>query len=174
MVDDVNFCQRCGKPLSTTVIEGRERPHCPDCGLTVFSDPKVVAAVLIEIENRLMMIRRANEPGLGLWSFPSGYVDRGESVEDAAVREVKEETGLDVSLTGLLGVYSGQGSPVVLMVYTGTVTGGDLSAGHDADEARLYYPADLPELAFQRDRQIIEQWLSGRPQATQARSGSAP
>ena len=173
MVDNANFCQRCGKPLSTTLIEGKERPHCADCGLTVFSDPKEVAAVLIEIDSRLVMIRRANQPGLGLWSFPSGYVDRGESVEDAAIREVKEETGLDISVTGLLGVYSGQASPIVLVVYTGRVDGGDLSPGHDADEASLYAPSDLPELAFQRDRQIIKQWLSSRP-ATQARSKPAP
>ena len=163
MVDDFRFCQRCGGPLSTTLVEGRERPHCADCRLTVFLDPKLVAAVLIEVDGRLVMIRRANEPGLGLWSFPSGYVDRGEVVEDAAVREVREETGLRVALTGLMGVYSERGDPVALVVYTGVVVGGELSPGHDAEEARLYGPDDLPELAFERDRRIIERWASSRP-----------
>ena len=86
MTDEINFCQRCGGSLSKTIIEGKERPHCHSRSVTIFSDPKVVAAVLIEMDDRLVMIRRANEPGQGLWSFPSGFVDRGETVETAAIR----------------------------------------------------------------------------------------
>ena len=154
----MNFCQRCGGPLSETTVEDKKRSHCGRCGLTVFVDPKVAAAVLIPVDGKLVMLRRANEPGIGLWSFPSGYVDRGESVEDAAVRETKEETGLDVKITGLLGVYSGNGSPVVLVVYTGEVTGGDLHPGAEAQETGLFHPDRLPELAFPRDEGIIEEW----------------
>jgi ADP-ribose pyrophosphatase YjhB (NUDIX family) len=162
MIDEINFCHRCGNSLSRTLIEGKERPHCPACSITIFSDPKVVAAVLIEMDSRLVMIRRANEPGQGLWSFPSGYVDRGEPVETAAIREVKEETGLNVSLTGFLGVYSTQDSPVILLVYSGIATGGHLCPGHDAEEANLFNPNNLPELAFCRDREIIDTWSSRR------------
>ena len=162
MIDEFNFCHRCGGSLSKTIIEGKERPHCHSCSITIFSDPKVVAAVLIEMDDRLVMIRRANEPGQGLWSFPSGYVDRGETVETAAIREVKEETGLLVSLTGFLGVYSTKNSPVILLVYTGIVKGGRLCSGHDAQEADLFDPNDLPELAFCRDREIISIWSSSR------------
>lgn len=162
MMEEFNFCQRCGNPLSRMLIEGRERSHCFPCSITIFSDPKVVAGVLIEMDARLVMIRRGNEPGQGLWSFPSGYVDRWEPVETATIREAKEETGLEVSLTGLLGVYSRKDSPVILLVYTGTITGGDLNAGLDAEEVGLFNPNDLPDLAFSQDRQIIEQWESSR------------
>jgi len=158
MIDEINFCHRCGDSLSKTIIEGKERPHCHSCSITIFSDPKVVAAVLIEMDDRLVMIRRANEPGQGLWSFPSGYVDRGETVETAAIREVREETGLNVSLTGFLGVYSTKNSHVILLVYAGIVKEGHLCPGHDAQEADLFDPNDLPELAFCRDREIICNW----------------
>lgn len=162
MIDENNFCHRCGNSLSKTIIDGKERPHCHPCSITIFSDPKVVAAVLVEMDDRLVMIRRANEPGQGLWSFPSGYVDRGEPVETAAIREVREETGLNVSLTGFLGVYSTKNSPVILLVYTGIVKEGHLCPGHDAQEADLFDPNDLPELAFCRDREIIGNWSSRR------------
>ena len=158
MTQEVNYCQRCGGPLSETVLEDKTRPHCERCGLTVFIDPKVAAAVLVPVDGKLVMLRRANEPGIGLWSFPSGYVDRGEGVEEAAVRETKEETGLDIEITGLLGVYSGSGSPVVLVVYTAEVTGGELQPGDEAQETGLFHLDGLPELAFPRDTGIIQEW----------------
>ena len=88
MPGDINFCQRCGKELSETQIEGRTRPHCPACGYVVYLDPKVAAAVLVQEDGKLLLVKRGVEPAMGEWAFPSGYVDRGEVVEDAARREV--------------------------------------------------------------------------------------
>ena len=158
--DEIKFCYRCGSPLGSEGVHGRTRPVCPSCGLIVFVDPKVVVAVLIAVDSRLVLIRRAIEPGIGLWSFPSGYVDRGEPLESAAAREVKEESGLDVELTGLVGLYSGDDDPVVLAVYTGEVRGGELSAGDETDDVGLFDPDALPELAFPRDHGIIRDWLA--------------
>ena len=70
------------------------RPVCSACGAVFFLDPKVVAGVITELDGRVVMIRRNLEPGLGRWTFPAGFVDRGEVVEEAAAREVKEETGV--------------------------------------------------------------------------------
>lgn len=134
------------------------RPVCTSCGAVFFLDPKVVAGVIISVRGKLVMIRRSMEPGVGRWTFPAGFVDRGEVVEEAAVREVKEETGLDVELTGLVGVYSRAGDTNILVVYAGHVFGGDLRAGDEAQDAGLFDPDDLPPLAFQRDVGIIEQW----------------
>lgn len=114
--------------------------------------------MLVEISGDLLLIRRGNQPALGRWSFPSGYIDRGESIEDGAVREVREETGLDVTLTSLLGLHSKTDSPIVLAVYTAEVVGGRLEAGHDAIEVALFHPDNLPELPFDHDDQILNNW----------------
>jgi ADP-ribose pyrophosphatase YjhB (NUDIX family) len=114
--------------------------------------------VLIGEEGRLLLNRRATEPGLGRWSFPSGYVDRGEKVEDAAIREVREETGLDVSLGRLIGVYSEVGNPVILIVYAADAWRGEAEAGPEAFEVGWFAPAALPPMAFAHDDQIIRDW----------------
>jgi len=139
-------------------IEGRPRPYCPSCGYVAFFDPKVAAVVLVSADDKLVLVRRGIEPAMGRWSFPSGYVDRGEAVEDAAVREVKEETGLAVQLTGLVGLYSRRGSPVVLAVYSADVVGGALAPGGDARETASFHPDDLPPLPFLHDDQILADW----------------
>ena len=93
--------------------------------MVVYLDPKLAAVVLVSDEDKLLFVRRDIEPMFGKWSFPSGYVDRGEVVEHAAVREVREETNLIVELRGLVGVYSSTDNPVVLAAYAARVTGGN-------------------------------------------------
>ena len=121
-------------------------------------DPKVAAVVLALVDGKLVLVRRGIEPELGRWAFPSGFVDRGEAVEDAAVREFKEETGLDARPERLVGVYSSTDSPVVLVVYEATIVGGRLEAGHDAADAALFDPDDLPRLPFPHDDRILADW----------------
>jgi ADP-ribose pyrophosphatase YjhB (NUDIX family) len=144
-------------------IERKTRRACPACGFIAFQDPKVAAAVLVLLDGGLVLVRRGVEPARGRWAFPSGYVDRGEVVEDAAVREVIEETGLSVSITGLVGLYSDAGSPVILAVYMADVLGGRLAPGHDADEAATFPLDDLPPLPFPHDDQILRDWRAMRP-----------
>jgi 8-oxo-dGTP diphosphatase len=100
-------------------------------------------------------------PGRGLWVFPGGYVDVGESVEDAARREVWEETGLQVSLERLVGVYSRSGEDIVLVVYSGDVTGGDLTYGDEEVDAKWFSLDALPapdQLAFWSTRAALDDW----------------
>ena len=162
MSQETNFCQRCGHKLTLEVIESRPRPSCPDCGYVAFQDPKLAAVVLVTVDGKLVMVRRGVEPAVGRWAFPSGYVDQGEAVEDAAVREVKEETGLDVLISAFVGLYSRSGSPVVLAVYSADVVGGSLRPGGDARDAALFSPDELPTLPFPHDEQIISDWRSLR------------
>ena len=158
MNERILFCELCGLGLVDRVIDGMPRRHCDDCGHTVFLDPKVAAVVLALVDEKLVLVKRGIEPQMGRWAFPSGFVDRGEAVEDAAVREFKEETGLDARLKGLIGVYSETGSPVVLVVYKAEVVGGTMQAGHDAAAAALFDPDRLPDLPFPHDDRILADW----------------
>ena len=158
MPGDINYCQRCGHGLVERKIDDVLRPCCPSCGYVVFLDPKLAAVVLVYTEGQLVMVRRGIEPALGRWSFPSGYVDRGEAVEDAAIREVKEETGLDIRVDRLVGLYSGDGGPVVLAVYSATPTGGALESGTEVQEVALFPVDELPPLPFPHDYEILRDW----------------
>ena len=158
MRGDTNYCQRCSADLAEKQIDGTVRRFCPSCGFVVYLDPKVAAVVLVCDRDKLVMVRRGVEPQMGRWAFPSGYVDRGEVVEHAAVREVKEETGLDVDLDGFIGLYSLEDSPVILAVYSAHVTGGNMQAGHDAQEAAWFAVGDLTDLPFPHDQQILDEW----------------
>ena len=138
------------------------RPICTSCGAVVFLNPKVVAAVVVEMDDKVVMVRRRMGVGAGKWSIPAGYVDRGEVVEEAAAREVREEAGLDVEITGLLGVYSRLGDANVLVVYAGVVVGGVMTAGHEVTEVGAFDVEALPPLAFERDAELLRQWRDGR------------
>ena len=106
--DEIKFCQRCGHALVEKEFEGNLKPTCPNCGLVVFLDPKVAVVVLVSMDEKLVLIKRGTIPHVGKWSFPGGYVDRGEAVEDAAVRECREETGVVCSnLTHLVKFHQG-------------------------------------------------------------------
>ncbi len=155
------FCPRCGEPLQADGGPGG-RPACDACGYVQWSDPKLAAGVVVEHDGRVLLVRRNHEPMYGRWSFPSGYVDRGEAVEDAARREVLEETAVEVAIDRLLGVYSSAGEPVVFIAYAGHSTSGVPAAGPEAIEFGLF-PADaLPELAFAHDPAIVAAWRASR------------
>jgi len=144
--------------LETQEVFGSERPVCPDCGRVIFYDPKVAVICIVPRDGRVLMIRRATDLGYGLWGLPGGYVDRGEVVERAAAREVREETGLEVETGELIGLFSEAGEPVMVAVYAAKETGGTLEAGPEALEVGFFDIRDLPELAFPRDRDVLAKW----------------
>jgi len=110
------------------------------------------------------LVQRAIHPSYGKWVFPGGYVDRGEILEAAAIREVQEESGLVVRLTRLLGVYSFPGNPVIVVAYTGEVTGGSLKIDDESLAVRTFPPAEIPwdQLAFPSTVQVLKDYL-GHP-----------
>jgi ADP-ribose pyrophosphatase YjhB (NUDIX family) len=116
--------------------------------------------VVLGNEHDVLLGRRRVDPGAGLWSFPAGYVNRGEVLEEAAVREVLEEFGLAVHLTGLVGAYSERGEAVVLVVYAGEEDSGEPTPdGREVSEVRRFALDALPEdLAFPHDRRILADW----------------
>jgi molybdenum cofactor cytidylyltransferase len=161
-VDPPRFCQRCGAHLVVTQRFGQLRPNCPSCGYVVFYDPKVAVAVIVEIDGAVVLQQRAADPGQGKWTFPAGFVDRGEAVEDAARREVSEEVGLVIDQLRLVGVYSEAGDPVTLVVYASEVSHQRPVVGDETIDVGMFKPDDLPELAFPRDRRILDDWRRSR------------
>jgi mutator protein MutT len=157
------FCQRCGGPTEELERDGRLRPVCLVCGAVTFLDPKLAVTVIIERDGRILLGKRADwARSPGKWSFPAGFVERGEVVERAAIREVQEEVGLTIQVGPVLGVLSEPGELVVLLVYPATHVIGDPEPGDDFTEVRWFAPDFLPELAFDHDPQIIQIWKGWR------------
>jgi ADP-ribose pyrophosphatase YjhB (NUDIX family) len=127
-----------------------------------FLDPKVATGAIFSLDGGILLVQRAIEPSYGKWVFPGGYVDRGESLEAAAIREVKEECGLDVRLTRLLGAYSSPGHPVIMIAYVGEVAGGSLRLDEESQAARIFAPPEIPwdQLAFPTTTQVIRDYLA--------------
>lgn len=144
---------------------GQALVECPYCGKTVkmFTNPTpTVDIVIFDPQRGIVLIRRRNEP-LG-WALPGGFVDYGESAQDAAVREAKEETGLDVVLTGLLGVYSDpKRDPrghTLSVAYTAAARDvGRLLAGDDAGQAAFFSAEDLPEPLVFDHKRIVQDFF---------------
>jgi 8-oxo-dGTP diphosphatase len=157
----ISYCPHCATSVEHRAIAGRERPFCPTCETAFFEDPKLAVAVVIEQEGKIALQRRTIDPGKGLWTFPSGYVDRGEAVEEAAIREAWEEVGLAVRLERFLGLYSSAGETVVLAVYVAAPESGKFRSLDENDAVGYFEPDELPDLAFPNDRAIIRTWLSG-------------
>ena len=134
---------------------------CVECDRVIYSDPKVAVAAIIPMDSGIVLLKRAIEPQLGKWSFPSGYVDRGEKLEKALEREVLEECGLVVDVGRLVGVYSDEGQAVVLIVYQADVVDGELMAGDETSDARVFAVDAMPVLAFEHDDRIVHDWREG-------------
>lgn len=124
--------------------------------------PKIMVDVVIPSEEGVVLIRRGSDPYEGMWALPGGFVDVGETVEEAAIREAKEETSLDVELERLVGVYSDPGRDPrghnVSVTFLARVAGGEPKAATDADEVSVLDPSEV-DLAFDH-RNIIEDAMS--------------
>jgi ADP-ribose pyrophosphatase YjhB (NUDIX family) len=161
----IRFCVRCGGGLEPRLLKATEpeRLVCVNCSFVHYVDPKVaVGTIITDSEGRIVLVRRAIEPGYGKWVFPGGFIDRGETVEDAAVREAREECGLDVRLDRLINVYSYPGTAVIIIAYKATAIGGCLGCDDEGLEAQLFEPDRIPwdELAFRSTRQALEEYLA--------------
>jgi len=154
----IKFCPRCGTPVTLQERFGKIHPVCPQCKYIHFEDPKVAAAVLIEQDGRVLLVRRVNEPHRGLWTLPAGFIDAGEDPAQAAERECLEETGLSVRVKRVLDVSGGRehehGADIVI-AYQAEVLSGILIPGDDADAAEWFPRNYLPQLAFTATKKIL-------------------
>jgi ADP-ribose pyrophosphatase YjhB (NUDIX family) len=160
------YCPVCGAPLEPRRLKPTEpeRLVCTGCGFVLYLDPKVAVGTIIRTEEgRIVLVRRAIEPGYGQWVFPGGYVDRGEELPGAALREAREECGFDVRLDGLVGIYSYAGATPIIVVYAATVVGGAMSVDDECLEACAFDPSEIPwaDLAFRSTGEALRDYLRG-------------
>lgn len=153
----ISYCQYSGTRLTNRSFRGKNHLYCSTCSKFSFLGPKLAVAVVVSIKGHLLLERRGIEPGLGHWSFPSGYVDQGELPEAAAIREVYEETDVTIVIDGLLGVYAEKLMPVVLIAYYGHLISGTPIAKDEVQEIGLFKFHDLPTLtALPHDSKILQ------------------
>ena len=159
-------CPMCGHRLESRVVLRHDPPRlvCGGCGFVFYLDPKVAVGAITTHDGGIVLLRRAIEPGYGKWVFPGGYVDRGETLEEAVRREAMEEVNLEIRIIHLLNAYSYAGRPVIVLVYEADVTGGTLKGGEEALEVRCFRPEEIPwkELAFQSTREALRDYLDRR------------
>ena len=159
--DGWNNCPGCGGRLEPRFKGDRMRPVCVDCGRPVFHNPAVGVAIIVrDDEDRILLVRRA--PGVtyaGMWCIPCGYVEWEEDVRAAAIRELKEETGLEIEIDGVAAIHSNfhnANQHTVGIWFDGHVAGGTLTPGDDADAALFAPLDDLPgEMAFPTDKVVL-------------------
>lgn len=160
------FCPRCGAPLEQRLLKTTEPPRlvCTGCGFVFYLDPKIAVGTIIRsASGGIVLVRRAIEPGYGKWVFPGGYVDRGEPLVEAAVREAREECGLEVRLDGLVNIYSYPGRAPVIVVYAATAIGGELAVDDECLETAEFDRFSLPwhDLAFRSTEDGLRDYLAG-------------
>lgn len=156
------YCPICGEQLSERAFGDRTRSTCLSCGYIHFVNPVPGVGLVIEYHNQLVLIKRGSRVRTGRWTFPSGFIEADESVEEAAIREAREETGLEVELMEMLGIYSfPEGPPAsgIIIFYRARPVGGALRAGDDAREVALFDPEDVPPLPFRTHRQAMSRYL---------------
>lgn len=160
------FCPRCAGPFERRVLKAGEpeRLICSVCGNIFYLDPKIAVGTIIRTDSqRIVLVRRAIEPGYGKWVFPGGYVDRGEPLIAAALREAREECGLDIRIDGLVNIYSYAGRTPVIVVYAATSLGGTLCGDEECLDLSEFETAAIPwsELAFPSTRDGLRDYLAG-------------
>lgn len=165
MTFEYTYCPRCGAPLMSGEAFGRTRRRCRYCNFIQFRDPKVAVGAIIARGGRILLVRRAAEPQVGLWALPAGYMDFDELPEDALVREIDEETGLRVRILGMVGIVPLAGwheKRGILLVYRAEPLSGEAQPADDVSEARWFAPPELPwaDIAFPSTADFLRQWIA--------------
>lgn len=161
------FCPKCGGALEKRVVEEhdpRERLVCARCSFIFYLDPKVAVGTIVRGPEGFLLLKRSIEPGYGKWTFPGGYVDRGESPEEAAVREAEEETGVRIRLGPLQSLYTFRMRGIIMLVFEAEARDGVAGPTAEALEVRWTTPSEIPwrELAFPSTRSALRDYLVSR------------
>jgi 8-oxo-dGTP diphosphatase len=145
----MNYCPRCAQPMADQMAYGRLRRVCGACGYIYFRDQAVAVVALVIRDGRALMVHRAMDPEIGKWAFPAGFLDYGEDPRAAAVREVREETGIDIRITRLIDVCgpdpAPRGKASIAILFEGEVLGGEVQPDDDVDRAAFLARDEIPD-----------------------------
>jgi len=148
----MNFCSQCGAPVVLKVPPGETLPRfvCEACQTIHYQNPKVVAGCIPEWEGKILLCRRAIEPRVGLWTFPAGFMEQGETTEQAAARETWEEANALVEISSLYAVFSLPHVSQVYVIFRGRLRSADFGVGQESADVQLFAYEQIPweNLAF--------------------------
>ncbi len=156
---DAKFCPYCGKPLGKIFIEGKWRGFCESCNRVIYDNPVPVVAGVIIKKNEILLVKRGINPKKGYWALPAGFIDIYESAEDALIREIKEETALQIKEYRFLATINQKGmryNSVLIIGFLIDKYEGEILPGDDAVDAKFFNTEQLPELAFSSHNQLID------------------
>ena len=160
---EYEFCPRCGNRLGFRLLKrgDPERLVCESCGFVFYLGPKLVAGAIAETDGGIVLIQRDIEPGYGKWTFPGGFVERGERAEAAARREVLEESGLEFEVGEIIGLYTYDGQIPAIAVFAAEVTGGEPTPLDETMDVRCFPREALPwtEMAFPSTEHALKDYL---------------
>jgi len=157
------YCYHCGKPTIQKEIEGRQRSYCKRCRIVLYENPiPSVAVVLTDRAHRILLVRRSVEPGFGKWCLPGGFMEMGETPQQAAIREIREELGIDINDLKLLDIgthLNGYYGDVLIIGFAAEIDAGlNLNPGDDVSDAKFYLLDERPELVFRVHENFIRTW----------------
>jgi ADP-ribose pyrophosphatase YjhB (NUDIX family) len=157
------YCSKCGKQVVEKIPVGDSRPRhvCESCDTIHYQNPKIVAGCIPVWEDRLLLCRRAIEPRYGLWTLPAGFMENGESTEQAAARETMEEACAEVDDLSLYGVFSIPQINQVYMMFRARLANGSFQAGEESLDVKLFDEHEIPwdNLAFPVVRLTLERYF---------------
>jgi ADP-ribose pyrophosphatase YjhB (NUDIX family) len=170
-IETIKFCTRCGHAMELREESERVRPVCPRCGYVHYFAPQVAAVAIVTRadDERFLLVQRGEDPGKGLWGLPGGFVEMGETVYDALPREILEETGYEIEIGELVGVWSffndAKKIAGVALVYETRVLRGELQIASDSTNAEwvTYERALQFPLAFETHRDALNLWNKRTP-----------
>ncbi|PCJ45494.1 MAG: NUDIX hydrolase [Moraxellaceae bacterium] len=162
----MKFCSNCGGNITLLIPEGdhRDRHVCDDCGTIHYQNPRIIAGILPIYKDKVLLCRRAIEPRRGFWTLPAGFMENGETTQEAAERETWEEAEAKIKIDGLYTLYDLPHISQLYMFYRGTVIDGQFGAGHESLETQLFDEQEIPwdELAFPTIYRTLKRYFEDR------------
>ncbi len=162
---EFNYCPLCAAPLQAGNIDGRERKYCPECHFVDYKNPLPVALAVAVKDKKFLLIKRGLAPNKGMWGAPSGFIEIGETPEEACLRELKEEAGVSGEIVKLIEVVRHEDKEIygdmLVVRYLVRVKEEELTPGEEAQDARFFDVSELPDYYRYNHKEIIEKVQSG-------------
>ena len=157
---EINYCSRCGAKIDENLHQRDDAVAriCANCDAVYYDNPKIIVLSLIEFKGKVLLCKRAIKPRLGFWALPGGYMEKNETVEGAAIRETKEETGVIVNKLHLYTLVNCPKINQVYFVFRGSVNSEHIEIGEESLDAQFYEECDIPwdALSYKLMNQVLD------------------